>query len=411
MDTEPRLRRPKPGQALASTDKAAYQGKGEAMRYRKIVYVGIGLLFLSAVLYFNANGNEHIIFQALRHPEGSDYDMINRTDGDSTLQKAQQVAIQGDSDDRFEPAYLALHRSGELKKRAEELWQSMAECQLCPRLCSINRLEEANRGFCGATGTSLYISSAQSHFGEERPLVGRGGSGTIFFTHCSLRCVSCQNWSISHQGRGARSSISDLAEMMLQLQARGCLNINLVTPTHYIAHILKALDMAAGKGLRLPVVYNTSGWETLDTIKTLDGIVDIYLPDFKFWKSEMSDKYAAMATEYPELARKTILEMHRQVGVAKPDENGIINRGLMIRILVMPGKVSGSEEVIRWVAENLPKETYVNIMAQYSPQYQAYDYPEISRRITSDEYNSVVDTAREVGLTNLDVRGFRWLRR
>jgi putative pyruvate formate lyase activating enzyme len=308
----------------------------------------------------------------------------------------------------FEPAYLKLHRTGELKKRAEKLRAIMEKCRLCPRQCGVNRLE-GKKGFCRAPGATLVVSSAHPHFGEERPLVGRGGSGTIFLTHCNLRCVFCQNWEISHLGRGAERSTDALAGMMLRLQERGCHNINLVTPTHYSAAILMALDRAAEKGLRLPVVYNTSGWERLEILKVLDGIVDIYLPDFKYWEGGMSKKYSAGAENYPETTRQAILEMHRQVGVAKPAKNGIMQRGLMIRHLVMPNNTSGSEKVMEWIAEKLPKDTYVNIMAQYSPLYKAFDYPEISRRVTRAEYKKAVDRARQVGLTNLDIQGW-WLR-
>jgi putative pyruvate formate lyase activating enzyme len=199
--------------------------------------------------------------------------------------------------------------------------------------------------------------------------------------------------------------------MMLRLQEIGCHNINIVTPTHYSAAILKALDIAAEEGLRLPVVYNTSGWERLEILSLLDGIVDIYLPDFKYWDSDLSAKYSSGAENYPEITREAILEMHRQVGVAIPAKNGIMQRGLMIRHLVMPNNTSGSKEIMDWIAGNLPKDTYVNIMAQYSPVYKAYDFPEISRRITGREYEQVVRRAKEIGLTNLDIQGYRWLRR
>jgi len=307
----------------------------------------------------------------------------------------------------FEPAYLKLHQSGELKKRAEKLWRMLEKCQLCPRRCKVNRIK-GEVGFCRAPGVKLVVSSYHPHFGEERPLVGRGGSGTIFFTHCNLRCVFCQNWEISHLGRGRVVSIEELAEMMLRLQKIGCHNINLVTPTHYTPHILKALDIAVSKGLRLPIVYNTSGWENLEILKVLDGIIDIYLPDFKYWDSSMAAKYSSKAKDYPEITKKAILEMNRQVGVAKPANDGIIYRGLMIRHLVMPEDVSGSIKVIEWIAENLPKDTYINIMSQYNPCYKAYDYPEISRRVTFKEYKKVVDRAKELGLTNLDIQGYGW---
>jgi len=310
----------------------------------------------------------------------------------------------------FEPAYLKLHRTGELKKRAEKLWAIMESCQLCPRRCGVNRLKGMS-GFCHAPGATLVISSFHPHFGEERPLVGRGGSGTIFLTHCNLRCVFCQNWQISQLGLGSEREIDELAEMMLRLQEVGCHNINLVTPTHYSAHILKAIDIAAARGLRLPIVHNTCGWERLEILEILDGIVDIYLPDFKYWNSDMAAKYSSGAKSYPEVTKAAILEMHRQVGVAKPAPDGIMQRGLMIRHLVMPNDVGGSEKVMEWIAENLPKDTYVNIMAQYTPLFKAYDYPEISRRITSEEYRRVVKRAQELGLTNLDVQGYWWLQR
>ncbi len=313
-------------------------------------------------------------------------------------------------DPNFQPAYLRLHRAGELKKRAEELWQIMEKCQLCPRRCGVNRIR-GRSGFCRAPGARLVVSSFNPHFGEERPLVARGGSGTIFLTHCNLRCVFCQNWEISQHGRGSERNIDDLAGMMLRLQGMGCHNINLVTPTHYSAHILKALDIAAGRGLRLPIVYNTSGWERLEIVKVLDGIVDIYLPDFKYWDSEMAAKFSSGAGCYPEVTREAVFEMNRQVGVAKPARDGIIYRGLMIRHLVMPNNVGGSEKIIEWIAKELPKDTYVNIMAQYNPLFRALDFPKISRRIRREEYVKVVDRARELGLTNLDIQGYQWLLR
>ncbi len=309
----------------------------------------------------------------------------------------------------IEPAYLKLHKTGELKKRAEELWAMMKSCQLCPRRCGVNRLK-GESGFCRTPGATLVVSAAHPHFGEERPLVGNGGSGTIFLTHCNLRCVFCQNWEIAQLGRGAESNIDELAGMMLQLQKIGCHNINLVTPTHYSALILKALDIAAERGLRLPIVYNTSGWERLEILKLLDGIVDIYLPDFKYWDSDMSAKYSSGAESYPEITKKAILEMHRQVGVAKPARDGIMQRGLMIRHLVMPNDTGGSEKVMEWIAGNLPHDTYVNIMGQYNPVHKAYDYPELSRRITKNEYVKVVEKAEHVGLTNLDIQRYWWLK-
>lgn len=313
--------------------------------------------------------------------------------------KGEETAkITGD----FEPAYLRLHRSGELRKRGEELWNMMKSCKLCPRMCGANRLA-GKKGFCQAT-SQLVIASYHPHLGEEKPLVGKGGSGTIFFTNCSLRCVFCINWQISQGGGGMFRSIEELAEMMLNLQEKGCHNINLVTPTHYPGHILLAIDIAAGKGLRLPVVYNTCGWERLEVLKKFDGIIDIYLPDFKYADGKMAAKHLSGAEAYPEITEAALLEMHRQVGVAKPASDGLIYRGLMIRHLVMPNRVAGTKKVIEWIAQNLPKDTYLNIMSQYRPMYKAFKYPEISRRITTEEYEEAVKWAEEAGLTNLDIQ-------
>jgi putative pyruvate formate lyase activating enzyme len=303
----------------------------------------------------------------------------------------------------FEPRYRALHRSGELHARADRLWRSLAACKICPRSCGVNRLE-GEAGFCGASA-ELIISSHHPHHGEERSLVGSGGSGTVFFSHCGLRCVFCINWETSHDGLGAERSVEDLAAMMLSLQDRGCHNLNVVTPTHYAPHILRALDRAAGRGLELPLVYNTCGWESLEVLRLLDGVVDIYLPDFKYDDPAMADRYSAGAATYPEVTRQALLEMHRQVGVARPDPDGLMRRGLMIRHLVMPNRVGGTREVVQWIAANLPRDTYVNLMSQYRPLYQAHDFPAIARRLTPQEFAEAVRWAREAGLTNLDIQG------
>jgi putative pyruvate formate lyase activating enzyme len=303
----------------------------------------------------------------------------------------------------FQPGYLKLSQSGELRKRGEQLWNMMESCSLCPRECGAERLN-GDRGICQAS-SSLEIASYHPHFGEEAPLVGRGGSGTIFLSHCNLRCVFCINWEISQGGEGEERSLDELAEMMLHLQNIGCKNINIVTPTHYSAHILLALDKAVQSGLNLPLVYNTCGWERLEVLKLLDGIVDIYLPDFKYFDSKMADKYSSNADTYSEVTREALLEMNRQVGVARPGSDGIMYKGLMIRHLVMPNNVSGTKKVVEWISQNLPKDTYVNIMSQYRPMYKSLDYPEISRRITRDEYRDAVRWAKEAGLTNLDIQG------
>lgn len=304
----------------------------------------------------------------------------------------------------FEPAYLKLHRSGELKKRTKVLWDMMSECRLCPRQCGAGRLK-GEEGFCHASA-QLEISAYHPHYGEERPLVGRGGSGTIFLTNCNLRCVFCINWEINHKGIGQKRSVRDFAGMMLKLQGRGCPNINIVTPTHYSAHILKALDVAAAKGLKIPVVYNTSGWERLEVLKLLDGVVDIYLPDFKYADAKMSEKYSSGADTYPELTKKALLEMHRQVGVAHPAKDGLMDRGLMIRHLVLPNRVSGTREVLKWISQNLPKDTFVNVMSQYRPVFKAQNYPAISRPITRAEYKEALGYVKEFGLTNVMAQNY-----
>jgi len=306
----------------------------------------------------------------------------------------------------FEPGYLKLHRSGELKKRGDYLWSLMEKCELCPRMCGVNKLK-GEKGFCKANA-KLEISAYHPHYGEERPLVGKGGSGTIFMTNCNLRCVFCINWEISQGGQGFIRSITEFADMMLSLQKMGCHNINIVTPTHYSPHILLALDKAAARGLKVPLVYNTCGWERIEILQILDGVVDIYLPDFKYSNPDMAAKYSSGAYSYPDITKKALIEMHRQVGVAKPAENGLMYRGLMIRHLVMPNNVSGSKEVIDWIASNLPKDTYVNLMSQYRPVYKASQYAEINRRITREEYLEAVSYAQKAGLTNLEIQGYYW---
>lgn len=305
----------------------------------------------------------------------------------------------------FKPGYLRLHENDELKERGEALWKRMKKCNLCPRMCETNKLN-GERGFCGSN-SDLEISAFHPHYGEEKPLVGKKGSGTIFMTNCSLRCVFCINWEISQGGQGRKRSIDKFAQMMLSLQKSGCPNINIVTPTHYSPHILLALDKAASAGLSIPLVYNTFGWERVEILKFLDGVVDIYLPDFKYADGQKASEYSSEAKTYPEVTQKALLEMHRQVGVAIPESDGLMKKGLMIRHLVMPNDVSGSTKVIDWISSNLPKNTYLNIMSQYTPAYRATDYPEISRRISRKEYEKVVNHAIKSGLTNLEIQGYR----
>ncbi len=302
---------------------------------------------------------------------------------------------------QWEPPYARLAKRGELKNRGERLWRMMEKCRLCPRECGANRLR-GERGTCQATA-DLEIASHHLHFGEEKPLVGSGGSGTVFFSHCNLRCDFCINWEISQGGEGCRKSIRDLACVMLELQEKGCHNINVVTPTHYSPHIVQALDWAAAEGLRVPLVYNTSGWERLEVLRLLDGIVDIYLADFKYADPKVAARYSSGAESYPEVTRRALLEMHRQVGVARPGRGGLMERGLMIRHLVMPGGASGTNDVIRWIASNLPRETYLNIMSQYMPR--GGEHAEILRPVTREEFRTAVRWAREAGLRNLDIQG------
>ncbi len=297
---------------------------------------------------------------------------------------------------------LEMHRSGELLERGKKLYRLMEECELCPRMCGAKRLE-GERGFCGAS-SQLEISSWHPHFGEEKPLVGRGGSGTIFLTHCGLRCVFCINWQNSHPGDGAEKEIAEMAAMMVELEGMGCVNINVVTPTHYAPHIVLALDEAIENGLTVPLVWNTCGWARLETLRLLDGIVDIYLPDFKYSSGEMAEKYSAGARDYPKVAQQALREMQRQVGTAHPAPDGLVHSGLMIRHLVMPNGVSGTGRVIHWIAKNLPKDTYLNLMSQYTPAYMASRYPDISRRLTREEFEEAVELAERAGLTNLDIQ-------
>ena len=305
-----------------------------------------------------------------------------------------------------EPSYVAQHRSGTLQRRAQQLWDMMSPCQLCPRQCGADRVH-GEQGFCGVQGTALVVASAHPHFGEERPLVGTGGSGAIFFAHCNLRCDFCQNWELSFKGQGQVYAVEDLAALMLGLQNQGCHNINLVTPTHYSAQILQALDLATDQGLRLPLVWNTSGWEQLEVLELLDGIVDIYLPDFKFWDQAMAAKYACGAVSYPEQTRQALLAMFAQVGPAQINAQGLMLQGMIIRHLVLPHQVSGSEQIIDWIADHLP-QAHINIMAQYHPEHKAVHSPELGRGLTRGEYAAVVNRAAKRGLVHVDLSG-AWL--
>jgi putative pyruvate formate lyase activating enzyme len=300
----------------------------------------------------------------------------------------------------WRPAYEKLEEEGKFARRIEEAYAIFESCHLCPRGCGVNR-KKGDKGFCRAPLKPV-VFGAHPHFGEEMPLVGHYGSGTIFFSNCNLRCIFCQNWPISIEGKGKEIEDEDLAKMMLSLQDIGCHNINVVTPTHVMPNILNATRIALKKGLRLPLVYNTSGYELLEIVRLLDGIVDIYMPDMKYMDSGPSAKYSSGASDYPEVTQRAIIEMNRQVGVLVTDANGIALRGLIIRHLVMPNRVAGTEKFVKWVAQTLPKSTYVNIMPQYRVEYKAYEYPKISRGITVQEFLESMDWAEQAGLTNLD---------
>ena len=301
-------------------------------------------------------------------------------------------------------SYLELDRK-EFERRIEKAFSLLEDCRLCGRECGVNRLK-GEKGAC-RTGREVIISSFGPHFGEESPLVGRHGSGTIFFTNCNLSCVYCQNYTISQLGEGEVASEEALANIMIYLQRVGCHNINLVSPTHVMPQILKAIFIAREKGLRLPIVYNTGGYDSIETIKLLEGIVDIYMPDMKYSDPDMGLKYSKVKN-YPEVNRIAVKEMHRQVGdlVIK---DGIATRGLLIRHLVLPNGIAGTEETLKFIAEEISKNTYVNIMDQYRPAYKAHEYPELSRGITGKEFKDAIDLAKKYGLTRLDKRHARFL--
>jgi putative pyruvate formate lyase activating enzyme len=293
------------------------------------------------------------------------------------------------------PSYINLHTIGELHKRISALTGMLKECRLCPRQCKVNRLE-GELGFCRA-GDTLMLSSAFAHFGEEAPLVGSMGSGTIFLTHCNLRCVFCQNHDISHRGQGEAVAAQQMAAYMVALQQRGCHNINFVTPTHYVPQIISALPYAIDHGLRIPLVYNCGGYESLEVIKLLDGIIDIYMPDVKWSDSAVAAKYA-QASDYPTVVKAVLKEMHQQVGDLQISKSGVAERGLLIRHLVMPEGLAGTRELMHYIATELSPHSYVNIMSQYRPEYRAGEFPELNRRITHEEYAEAIDCARKEGL-------------
>jgi putative pyruvate formate lyase activating enzyme len=302
----------------------------------------------------------------------------------------------------FEPAYLALHRTGELARRATEALAGLKACYLCPRNCGVDRW--LDKSAACKTGRLAQVASYFPHFGEEDCLRGWKGSGTIFFGMCNLRCVFCQNFDISQAEKSLEVSPAELAAIMLDLQEMGCHNINFVTPEHVVPQLLEGLVVAVEAGLRLPLVYNTSAYDSPDSLRLLDGVADIYMPDFKFWDAALSLRYLK-AKDYAEAARRTIKEMHRQVGPLKFDRQGLAKRGVLVRHLVMPGFAEESRKILTFLAEELGPETYVNVMAQYYPagKVKAEKYAEINRAVTTPEYEAALQLARDLGL-RLDAR-------
>ncbi|MCK9417846.1 MAG: radical SAM protein [Nitrospirae bacterium] len=292
----------------------------------------------------------------------------------------------------------------ELQKRIEAAYGLLESCRVCSRECGVNRLKNEKDGFC-RSGLNPIISSVSPHHGEEPPLSGTRGSGTIFFTNCNLKCVYCQNYPISQMGNGAERTTGELACQMLWLQEQGCHNLNLVTPTHFMPQVLKALGIARERGFNLPIVYNTSGYESLEALRLLDGIVDIYLPDMRYSDDAMALRYSA-APHYPEINRAAIREMFRQVGNLELDEKGVAQRGLIIRHLVLPGGLSGTDGVMKFLAEEISKDVYISLMSQYFPAYKANEYKELNRRINEEEYDKAYDIKMRCGLKNGWVQEF-----
>jgi putative pyruvate formate lyase activating enzyme len=299
-----------------------------------------------------------------------------------------------------EPAYLALG-TAEIRRRAEEAVASLARCEVCPRNCRVDRLKGEAR-VC-STGRYARVSTWFPHFGEEDCLRGTKGSGTIFFSFCNLKCVFCQNHDTSQAGKGRELSPEELAGAMLELQSKGCHNINFVTPEHVVPEILEALPIAIERGLSLPIVYNTSSYDSLESLGWMDGIVDIYMPDVKLWTKQLAIR-DLKAKDYPEVMRRVVVEMHRQVGPLQLGADGLANRGVLFRHLVMPGLLNETREIFRFLSTEVSRDSYVNVMGQYRPEYKTSDFPEIDRRPTVEEMQHAERLFFEAGLTRIDVR-------
>lgn len=295
------------------------------------------------------------------------------------------------------PAYLESFDNSALKAKIKQAYELLESCTLCPHKCKVNRIE-GQKGIC-KTGIDPLVCSYMPHHGEEPAISGGKGSGTIFFSFCNLRCAYCQNYRFSQEGEGEAVAPEKLSEIMLSLQNRGCHNINLVTPTHVMPQILKALYLAVEKGLNIPLVYNTSGYELAEIIKILNGIVDIYLPDMRYTDNENAIKYSN-APNYPRFNQEAVLEMYKQAGENIFNENGIIQKGLIIRLLVLPNNISATQKAIQFISEKLSKNVYVSLMSQYHPYHKAHNYPEISRCISQEEYEETIHCLKEFGLEN-----------
>ena len=297
------------------------------------------------------------------------------------------------------PSYIETYKSGELEKRIKIAYNILKSCTICPLNCKVNRLK-GQLGTC-KTGELPIVSDYMPHFGEEAPLVGESGSGAIFFSYCNLRCVFCQTYEISHLGHGRPVSIKELAGIMITLQKEGCHNINLITPSHVVPQILAALALAIEDGLNIPLVYNTGGYDSIDTLRLLEGVIDIYMPDFKYWDEKIAERFSKVK-DYPGVVKAAIKEMHRQVGDLILDERGIAKRGLLVRHLVLPDGLAGTRDVLRFLAKEVSPYTYVNIMGHYRPCGEAQKYPPLNRRIKKIEYEEAIRIAREEGISRID---------
>src|SRR4030043_268111 len=296
-------------------------------------------------------------------------------------------------------SYLELYHNGKLAERVEAAKALLQNCQVCPHHCGINRLA-GEMGKCHTASLAL-VSSYGAHFGEEAPLVGENGSGTIFFTNCNLKCLFCQNYNISQLGDGTEVTKEELARIMLALQDKGCHNINFVSPTHVVPQILEGLEIAINLGLRLPLVYNSGGYDSAETLEILDGIIDIYMPDMKYSDEKTAEELSGI-NNYPCINRAALKEMHRQVGNLKIDEDGIAIRGLLIRNLVLPHGLAGTKEIMEFIAEDISLNSYVNVMPQYHPFYKAFQIPQLARPLPKQEFLEAIELAKRAGLNRLD---------